>query len=80
MSSTDFSKLQSQTINFLRFPLIIGVVLIHSHVLKAVYGGTNILEKVSMPYYIGVSYFISNVLSNIAVPLFFLISGYLFFM
>ena len=79
MSSTDFSKLQSQTINFLRFPLIIGVVLIHSHVLKAVYGGTNILEKVSMPYYIGVSYFISNVLSNIAVPLFFLISGYLFF-
>lgn len=79
MKLTDSSNLQSQTINFLRFPLIVGVILIHSHVLKAVYGGVNILEKVSMPYYIGVSAFISGVLATIAVPLFFFISGYLFF-
>lgn len=72
-------ELQSRTISFLRFPLIVGVVLIHSVF------GESYLEKLTMtpdidfPIYTTVSYLFSQIISRIAVPLFFFFSGFLFF-
>lgn len=69
MAASD--TLQSQTIAFLRFPLIVGVVLLHS--------GFDNIELAEHPVCDNVSYLLSQVVATIAVPLFFFISGYLFF-
>lgn len=66
-------ELQSKTIDFLRFPLIVGVVLIHAHL------ATNVLQESRFVVYDTVSYLISDVVARVAVPLFFFISGFLFF-
>lgn len=64
-------ELQSQVIDFMRFPLIIGVVCIHS-VLN--------LEGVNEPLWTEwIIKLFTYVLPSIAVPLFFLIAGYFFF-
>lgn len=72
--------LQSQVIDWLRFPLIIGVVFIHS------FGShTYDLQIMHSDPFSGVSTFnwiricLSNVITHISVPVFYLISGYLFF-
>ena len=76
-------QLQSKVISFLRFPLIVGVVLIHTQIgtingmvanLKAplMFGGV-------FPLYESTLYLFAQVLTRIAVPLFFLFSGFLFF-
>ncbi|ADV44273.1 acyltransferase family protein [Bacteroides helcogenes] len=72
-------KLQSQTISFLRFPLIVGVVLIHSHFNEVVINGVDFMKSDNFPVYTTISYLFSSILSAIAVPLFFFISGFLFF-
>lgn len=72
-------KLQSKTIDFLRFPLIVGVVLIHAHFSEVVINGVDILHGYSFPMYDTISYLFSDLIARIAVPLFFLISGFLFF-
>lgn len=66
-------EIQSKTIDFLRFPLIVGVVLIHAHL------ATNVLQESHFVVYDTVSYLISDVVARVAVPLFFFISGFLFF-
>lgn len=70
-------ELQSKMISFLRFPLIAGVVLAHSYVIPAVadadMGGN------SFPVFDQVRNLFSQVIGNIFVPLFFFISGFLFF-
>lgn len=71
--------LQSQTISFLRFPLIIGVVLIHSRFSEVVVNGVDLMKNEIFPIYSTISYLFSNVFSAIAVPLFYFISGFLFF-
>lgn len=71
--------LQSKTIAFLRFPLIVGVVLIHSTFGKLMVGGEMQVETGTYPVYETASYFLSQILSRIAVPLFFFFSGFLFF-
>lgn len=74
-------ELQSKTIDFLRFPLIVGVVLIHAHFSEVNINGVNvnILHGYSFPIYDTISYLFSNLIARIAVPLFFLISGFLFY-
>lgn len=72
-------ELQSKTINFLRFPLIIGVVLIHAHITKMTMNGIDIFQGNVFPIYDTVSFLFSDVIARIAVPLFFFISGFLFF-
>lgn len=72
-------ELQSKTINFLRFPLIVGVVLIHTHFNELVINGVELMKGGNLPVYTVSSYLISGIFSAIAVPLFFLISGFLFF-
>ncbi|OAV72977.1 glucans biosynthesis protein [Bacteroidales bacterium Barb7] len=71
-------ELQSKVIDFLRFPLIVGVIFIHN------YGSTaNIPEMASItghtPVYHICSELFSHILGSVAVPLFFFISGFLFF-
>lgn len=71
--------LQSKTIAFLRFPLIVGVVLIHSTLADVVINGTLMVDVAAYPFFRSFSYLFSEVFSRIAVPLFFFISGFLFF-
>lgn len=70
---------QSKTISFLRFPLIVGVVVIHSHYTEVIIDGTNFMKSGDLPVYSLISYLCSEIISRVAVPLFFLLSGFLFF-
>lgn len=71
------SKLESKVIAFLRFPLIVGVIFIHSYssVVNVSTGGIGVLSK-NTPY---LRELISQVFSRISVPALFFISGFLFF-
>lgn len=62
----------TQRLNILRFPLIVGVLFIHSH---TTFSGN---QDSFITYFI--RNIISNELASVAVPLFFLMSGYLFFL
>lgn len=77
---SDLNLQESKTIDLLKFVLIIGIVFIHvapaTLVIEGVYYGVN--SEKSLFYYN--SQFFSNVLGRISVPLFFFISGYLFFL
>lgn len=73
----DYRKLTSETIDFLRFPLIIGVIFIHSYSLCGQFYESNDLSGRGPFYYITTLF--SDVLATVAVPIFFFISGYLFF-
>lgn len=64
-------QLQSKVISFLRFPLCVGVVLIHV--------GTNTENCPSHPLFDSVQYLFAQILARVAVPLFFAFSGFLFF-
>ena len=72
-------ELQSKTIAFLRFPLIVGVVLIHCYYKELPIGGVKIPVMDEYPIYKLIADLFSQVLARTAVPLFFLISSYLFF-
>lgn len=69
----------SLRLNLLRFPLIVGVVFIHAYSSTVGFSGGEI--GVSHPSFVVdfVRNFISQGVARIAVPLFFLMSGYLFF-
>lgn len=69
----------SKTIMFLRFPLIIAVVLIHTNFNGLTMNGTLWVSEGQFPTYDLVYHVVSNELARIAVPLFFFISGFLFF-
>ena len=74
------SSLTSSTISALRFPLTVGVVFIHFNVLSdnLAMRGTGNAEH--FPTWLVCMFnLFSEVLPRIAVPLFFIISGYLFF-
>ena len=81
MATSKFSQSQqSQTIDFMRFPLIVGVVFIHStqtaiQIDGVVYGAS----VADLPFMYYCSNLFSNVIARIAVPLFFFISGFLYF-
>ena len=64
-------KLQSQVISFLRFPLCVAVVLIHIR--------CDTKECFVHPIYDSVNYLFAQILTRVAVPLFFMFSGFLFF-
>ena len=66
-------KRLSLTIDFLRFPLTVGVVFIHAPI-------ELITKNIdSFPFAKNIDYLISENIARIAVPLFFFISGFLFF-
>ena len=73
-------ELLSKTISWLRFPLIVGVVFIHTNLTKKgviIQGVAHEIQDAT--YYYALTNFFSEVLARIAVPLFFIISGFLFF-
>ena len=84
----DEEKLQLDFISFIRFPLIIGVVLIHAWISKVnginlfdfhYFHGTPIVSQSLYPVYTVVAHLFSQIIPRISVPLFFFISGFLFF-
>lgn len=75
-----YDELQSKSIDFLRFPLIVGVVFIHNYSSTMIVQGVEIGNDTFMPVYHVASELFSQVIGRIAVPLFFFISGFLFFL
>lgn len=77
------NQLQSQVISFLRFPLIVCVILIHTQIssINGVEGNMTNAHPFSgvYPFYEFVVYLIAQVFTRVAVPLFFFFSGFLFF-
>jgi surface polysaccharide O-acyltransferase-like enzyme len=76
-----YEELQSKVIYFLRFPLIIGIVFVHNYSSTVFIQGTEIgvANSVDIPIYHIISELFSQILGRISVPLFFFISGFLFF-
>lgn len=72
-------QLLSETIRFLRFPLIVGVVLIHSQILGEWMERVSSVPEVDFQVYSTVSYILSSIIARVSVPLFFFFSGFLFF-
>jgi len=72
-------EILSKTISYLRFPLTVGVVFIHFDLARGlvIRGTKHGLDNPDWYFYI--IRFISEVIAEIGVPLFFIISGYLFF-
>ncbi len=74
---TDNDKLLSNTISFMRFPLIALVVMIHCNIFNGVIGGQSIVDAGNYCIAKHVITFFTHHFS--AIPIFFFISGYLFF-
>ncbi len=72
------SKLSKRIIS-LRFLLIIFVVLIHNNITEIKFSGSNLLIERSKYVEVVINLF-SNIIARVAVPLFFLISGYLLYL
>jgi fucose 4-O-acetylase-like acetyltransferase len=77
---TNPETLQSQVIDLLRFPLIIGVVFIHNASSTLSIQGVEFGNSSPLPIHDACSQLFSEILGRVAVPLFFLISGFLFFL
>lgn len=69
----------SQTITLLRFPLAVLILLLHSSFEHELRNGVSIFEGWDAPVYHHIDYLFVQNICNIAVPLFFLISGFLLF-
>lgn len=72
------NKIQLDIITSIKFPLIVGVILIHSILSDIMFSG-NLIEVDSYKVYNVISYIFSDLLGKLCVPLFFFISGFLFF-
>lgn len=74
----DSVKLQSKTIDALRFPLAVLVVYIHSKI-TAENTVPDWDNYQAADIFITVQILISNVIAHVSVPLFYVVSGFLFF-
>ena len=83
VQTIDSEQLQSKVISFLRFPLIVGVVLIHAQIttINGIEGNFKAPHPFdgTFPLYESTFYLCAQILARIAVPLFFMFSGFLFF-
>jgi len=73
------NELLSKTIAFLRLPLIVGVVFIHTCLLDVNIGGKLLIAEGQFPIHDILRHLLSEEFARIAVPLFFFMSGFLFF-
>lgn len=73
--STDTSR----RFTMLRFPLIVGVVFVHAYGFKAGFAGGEIGPSQIHPAVFLVETYLSQVVARITIPLFYFISGFLFF-
>ena len=69
----------SSTITLLRFPMAVLIVFHHSSFELELKNGVSIFEGLEAPFYHHLDYMSVRNITMIAVPLFFLISGFLFF-
>ncbi len=76
--SVSRQSLISQVIDYLRLPLMVGVVLIHCNLHNVVINGTQLVSSEHFLYNI-IHHLLSEEIASVAVPLFFFFSGYLFF-
>lgn len=78
--TTDLSKdrLLSQTISWMRFPLIVAVVLLHTFILNRPVDG-KVITSENAPFFALFEHVVKADIGEIAVPLFFFISGFLYF-
>jgi surface polysaccharide O-acyltransferase-like enzyme len=74
------SKLDSRRIDVLRFPLIVGVVYIHAYEAGIRFAGGVASTVQDALFFDFVRNLLSQGVARVAVPAFFLISGYLFFL
>lgn len=74
-------ELQSKTITCMRFPLIVGIVFIHINITRTrPFCFHGIVYGQNSPEWLYTIYeLFGGVFANIAIPLFFIIAGYLFF-
>lgn len=73
-------ELQSKTINYLRFPLILLVVIAHYNVAERGFTYHGVEYCIDRPdWFLWLTNLISEIMPKIIVPIFFIISGYLFF-
>lgn len=72
------NKIQLDIITSIRFPLMVGIILIHSTLSDVVIAG-NLIEVDSYKVYSVISSIFSRIYCRPCVPLFFFISGFLFF-
>lgn len=71
--------MQSRVIDTMRFPLAAMVVLLHSQQIGTDYNLPNWTNMSGEDIFTAVNIFFSHALCHVAVPVFFVISGYLFF-
>lgn len=69
----------SQVISLLRFPLCAAVVMLHTYLIDKPIGGVVYVTKNQFPIFDYIEHIIRVEIANMAVPLFFFISGFLFF-
>ena len=76
IKNTNYDDIQSKTIDALRFPLILGIVIVHSYIITTDIG---LEENSHYPAYYYITELFSQVIGRICIPLYLFISGYLFF-
>lgn len=79
MTINDKMNMQYKLFDWLRFPLIVGVVFIHCFGEPFDYDSIDFSQLSSMDFYNLFRVSISQVATHVCVPLFFFISGWLFF-
>ena len=72
-------ELLSKTISYLRFPLTVGVVYIHFSLEEGLAINGKIYGLDNPDWYFFIVNLISQTFARVGVPLFFVISGFLFF-
>lgn len=75
----NFSKLSSETICALRFPLMVGIVFIHFNLLNGITVNGTVYGDDLPIWLVCIIKALSNEIPAIGVPLFFIISGFFFF-
>lgn len=79
--SYHYKEIQSQTIDYLRFVLIIAVVFMHTSMPKVDFSQSSYWLQINGPSIFSKLYMLfSGVMARVAVPAFYIISGYLFFL
>ncbi len=73
------TQLLSKSIDYVRFPLMLLVVYIHTTLAATVVAGADVTTYGQFPIHDALHHLVSEIVGGLAVPTYFLISGFLFF-
>lgn len=79
MNMSKYDKTLSEAISFIRFPLAVMVVLIHATLIYELNKEGQYVNDDNTPLYSCVDFLFRQSICSLAVPIFFFISGFLFF-